>query len=567
MKSKYLVFSVLVISALTLSILPNASAAADCPQAPAGFIPLETPEQFYRVIRDGYTEFDDFGNVFNPHNYYVCNDLDFAGFNYDLPISITGTSRVETSFVQFDGIFTGKLYGGEPKPVIRNLLLNNLTSGHSGQYFGIFLELSNADIQNLAFEDFDVRGRSLVSLLAGQASGSTTLKNIGVHTNQINSQVRAINGTQGQNGDNAALLLALAIPSSNNVVVFDQVLVDNTAPAGANGHTITVQADRGPAGGLVAKLYGGKIRSIQSQSLNVNGVLNSGGVVAAVLPSTDANSVLIEDVHFSGAVRAAHDSYLPRNPCGVAASSLLGCGNAGGIVGLSSTSLQMRRSSAVGTIAGFNYVAGLVARFDNAGAIDPAATEIRNSYSLAELHQLIVSDLDPISDAGGVAGLVGFLRGTVRASYSAAPLLQSNGLAPRAGLVLQNGNSSSSTPAIDTGLPSYYDRERVDVPENGLGAAATTAALQTPPNVPGSLFINWDGTVWNFANGEYPRHQPFNSQMCAGDIDRNGEVTLQDLFSFLDAWFGQTAAADVNQDGNITLQDLFDFLTHWFARC
>ena len=42
---------------------------------------------------------------------------------------------------------------------------------------------------------------------------------------------------------------------------------------------------------------------------------------------------------------------------------------------------------------------------------------------------------------------------------------------------------------------------------------------------------------------------------------------MQDIFSFLSAWFAKNPAADFNGDGNITVQDIFSFLSSWFAKC
>lgn len=54
---------------------------------------------------------------------------------------------------------------------------------------------------------------------------------------------------------------------------------------------------------------------------------------------------------------------------------------------------------------------------------------------------------------------------------------------------------------------------------------------------------------------------------CRADFNNDQSVSLQDLFSFLAAWFGQDLRADINGQGGIGLQDLFDFLTAWFGGC
>jgi len=54
---------------------------------------------------------------------------------------------------------------------------------------------------------------------------------------------------------------------------------------------------------------------------------------------------------------------------------------------------------------------------------------------------------------------------------------------------------------------------------------------------------------------------------CAADFNHSGEVTVQDIFDFLAAYFGNGPAADVNNSGDITVQDIFDFLALYFTGC
>jgi hypothetical protein len=52
---------------------------------------------------------------------------------------------------------------------------------------------------------------------------------------------------------------------------------------------------------------------------------------------------------------------------------------------------------------------------------------------------------------------------------------------------------------------------------------------------------------------------------CAADFNADGEVTSQDFFDFLEAFFDQRA--DFNRDGVTTSQDFFDFLGAFFEGC
>lgn len=54
---------------------------------------------------------------------------------------------------------------------------------------------------------------------------------------------------------------------------------------------------------------------------------------------------------------------------------------------------------------------------------------------------------------------------------------------------------------------------------------------------------------------------------CAVDINADGSVGPDDLFSFLALWFGMSAQADFNHVDGVTVQDLFDFLAAWNGGC
>jgi hypothetical protein len=54
---------------------------------------------------------------------------------------------------------------------------------------------------------------------------------------------------------------------------------------------------------------------------------------------------------------------------------------------------------------------------------------------------------------------------------------------------------------------------------------------------------------------------------CVADFNNSGGVTVQDIFDFLAAYFGNDPTADVNASGGVTVQDIFDFLAAYFAGC
>jgi hypothetical protein len=55
--------------------------------------------------------------------------------------------------------------------------------------------------------------------------------------------------------------------------------------------------------------------------------------------------------------------------------------------------------------------------------------------------------------------------------------------------------------------------------------------------------------------------------MCPADFDCNGQVMIQDIFSFLNAWFAGDPRSDFNATPGLSVQDIFDYLNAWFAGC
>ena len=60
---------------------------------------------------------------------------------------------------------------------------------------------------------------------------------------------------------------------------------------------------------------------------------------------------------------------------------------------------------------------------------------------------------------------------------------------------------------------------------------------------------------------------PASLAVCRSDYNCTGDVSVQDLFDFLDDWFIADAKANFNGVGAVTVQDLFDFLDSWFLGC
>lgn len=64
-----------------------------------------------------------------------------------------------------------------------------------------------------------------------------------------------------------------------------------------------------------------------------------------------------------------------------------------------------------------------------------------------------------------------------------------------------------------------------------------------------------------------PSDFPSAPPECPADFNLSGEVSVQDLFDYLAAFFAAAAEADVNQSGEVTVQDLFDYLAIFFRGC
>ena len=52
---------------------------------------------------------------------------------------------------------------------------------------------------------------------------------------------------------------------------------------------------------------------------------------------------------------------------------------------------------------------------------------------------------------------------------------------------------------------------------------------------------------------------------CPQDFNENGLVSVQDIFDFLAAYFGNDCRADFNNTNGISVQDIFDFLAAYFT--
>lgn len=91
----------------------------------------------------------------------------------------------------------------------------------------------------------------------------------------------------------------------------------------------------------------------------------------------------------------------------------------------------------------------------------------------------------------------------------------------------------------------------------GACCDGTICGVTTPAACAGSF--KGGGTVCEFAGNPVT--------CCRANFNHVGGVTVQDIFDFLGAYFGNLPAADINASGGVTVQDIFDFLSLYFAGC
>src|SRR5262249_7661116 len=88
-----------------------------------------------------------------------------------------------------------------------------------------------------------------------------------------------------------------------------------------------------------------------------------------------------------------------------------------------------------------------------------------------------------------------------------------------------------------------------------VSQAACTAVGQA-----GAMFVGSTSTCNAPGNTTNP--------CCYADFNKTGGLGVQDIFDFLNAWFGGSPYAKVAGDGTsnaLSVQDIFDFLNAWFA--
>ena len=161
--------------------------------------------------------------------------------------------------------------------------------------------------------------------------------------------------------------------------------------------------------------------------------------------------------------------------------------------------------------------------------------------------QIRVAFSDPVNASSSLFGVTltsGASTTPVAFSYSCDPTTNAALLTLTPPLFPGTYNVAVSDSIVATGAPTL----KLD----GELSSNSPAALPSGDGQPGGV-ANWSFVV--------------TAPNCPGDFNHDGQVTVQDVFSFLTAWFAQSPSADVNGDGHVTVQDIFVFLNAWFTPC
>jgi hypothetical protein len=93
---------------------------------------------------------------------------------------------------------------------------------------------------------------------------------------------------------------------------------------------------------------------------------------------------------------------------------------------------------------------------------------------------------------------------------------------------------------------------------NNGDRALITANTGTTPATYSRGDVNGDGVI-NAADGV---------TLCIGDFSRDGQLNIDDIFIFLNTWFGSpNARADISNDNVTNIDDIFIYLNIWFGGC
>jgi hypothetical protein len=180
-----------------------------------------------------------------------------------------------------------------------------------------------------------------------------------------------------------------------------------------------------------------------------------------------------------------------------------------------------------------------------------------------------------------------FTTGLLRANFDATTNAYKLELLASVGDILGGINSGKNYQVQFLGVA---DADSVDsgsvfssstVQDSLSGANAPAAAYGSPLSLGALVFrakivydINADALFADpsgSSSGSTSPDQAYNVAMVLmpriprGDANRDQTLTVQDIFDFLNLWFGGLPGSDWNGDGTLAVSDIFDFLNDWVA--
>lgn len=127
-----------------------------------------------------------------------------------------------------------------------------------------------------------------------------------------------------------------------------------------------------------------------------------------------------------------------------------------------------------------------------------------------------------------------------------------------------NGPLSLSVTATGTATPTFsWRKNSVPISTSSNPSAATPTLVISQPTT-GDQGI-YDCVVGNGCSST--TSGPATLTACAADFDCSSALAAQDIFAFLNAWFGGSLSTDFSSDGGLSTLDVFLFLNAWFAGC